>query len=273
VASVGAPPAATAAGQPRLWLSNEDGAVSFGGRVHDATARDSVLAALRGAFGADRLRGEVAVDPGVTEAVPWLAGLPAALGQLRANGLSALFDGDTVSVGGLLNEADRDRLIASLRPLFGGLQVGSLAERVTAWSAEASQRAMTALAALGPGYSARNVVEALNQSIVNFAPGSAEVPTADLSLLRAAAERMRGLPGGSVIEIGGHTDNTGDAAANLALSQRRAEAVRTVLVEAGVKPAMLVAKGYGSTRPVASNDTPEGRFRNRRIAYAVVPAA
>ena len=73
-----------------------------------------------------------------------------------------------------------------------------------------------------------------------------------------------------MIEIGGYTDNTGDPAANLQLSQQRAEAVRAALVAAGVDPSMLVAKGYGSASPVAGNDTLEGRFRNRRIEYRTV---
>ena len=73
-----------------------------------------------------------------------------------------------------------------------------------------------------------------------------------------------------MLEIAGYTDNTGDAAANVALSQHRAEAVRNVLVLAGVDPAMLVAKGYGSANPIASNDTLDGRFRNRRIEYHVL---
>ena len=73
-----------------------------------------------------------------------------------------------------------------------------------------------------------------------------------------------------MIEIGGHTDNTGDPASNMQLSMQRADAVRQVLIGYGVDPAMLTARGYGETKPVASNDTPEGRFENRRIAYTVV---
>jgi OmpA-OmpF porin, OOP family len=73
-----------------------------------------------------------------------------------------------------------------------------------------------------------------------------------------------------VLEIAGYTDNTGDAAANVTLSQQRADAVRNVLVLAGVDPSMLVAKGYGSANPIASNDTLDGRFRNRRIEYHVL---
>jgi outer membrane protein OmpA-like peptidoglycan-associated protein len=68
------------------------------------------------------------------------------------------------------------------------------------------------------------------------------------------------------IEIAGHTDNTGNDAANLLLSQKRAEAVRTYLVEHGVDRDRLIAKGYGAKLPLASNDDEkDGRELNRRI--------
>jgi OmpA-OmpF porin, OOP family len=89
-----------------------------------------------------------------------------------------------------------------------------------------------------------------------------------LDLLREAAVPLKQLPSGSMVEIGGYTDNTGDASSNLQLSQRRAEAVRDALIKAGVNPGKLVAKGFGSVNPVASNDTPDGRFQNRRIEYS-----
>lgn len=66
--------------------------------------------------------------------------------------------------------------------------------------------------------------------------------------------------------IEGHTDNVGAAASNQSLSEKRAEAVRQALVETyGVDAARLTAKGLGATKPVAPNDTPEGRQNNRRV--------
>ena len=73
----------------------------------------------------------------------------------------------------------------------------------------------------------------------------------------------------TVIEIDGHTDNTGDAASNLTLSQQRAEAVRVYLIQQGADGNMLVAKGFGDTMPIAPNETEEGKFRNRRIEFVV----
>ena len=68
------------------------------------------------------------------------------------------------------------------------------------------------------------------------------------------------------LEVGGHTDNSGSAAHNLALSQRRAAAVVAKLVkDYRVAASRLMAKGYGDARPVASNETEEGRSQNRRV--------
>jgi len=66
------------------------------------------------------------------------------------------------------------------------------------------------------------------------------------------------------IEIGGHTDNTGTVAGNQKLSQQRAEAVRIYLLSKGIKPALVVAKGYGASVPIADNATAEGKQKNRR---------
>jgi outer membrane protein OmpA-like peptidoglycan-associated protein len=67
------------------------------------------------------------------------------------------------------------------------------------------------------------------------------------------------------IEISGHTDNVGDATANMGLSERRAQAVRDYLVSQGIDGGRIQAVGYGDTLPLAPNDTDDGRQRNRRI--------
>lgn len=72
------------------------------------------------------------------------------------------------------------------------------------------------------------------------------------------------------IEIAGHTDNIGDDLVNNKLSNERAKAVKTFLESKGISPERIVAKGYGKTKPVASNANDEGRQRNRRVEFLIL---
>ena len=67
----------------------------------------------------------------------------------------------------------------------------------------------------------------------------------------------------------GHTDNVGDAAANLKLSQDRANAIKILLIAGGIDTARLSTDGYGQDRPIDTNDTEEGRAKNRRTELVV----
>ena len=72
------------------------------------------------------------------------------------------------------------------------------------------------------------------------------------------------------VEIDGHTDNTGSAAYNMNLSERRAKSVMKYFVDKGVEAGQLTTKGFGFTKPAASNDTKEGRTKNRRVELTPV---
>lgn len=72
------------------------------------------------------------------------------------------------------------------------------------------------------------------------------------------------------IEISGHTDNVGTADYNKTLSTNRAKSVYDYLVSKGINPNRLSYAGYGFTKPIASNNTPEGRALNRRTEFKIV---
>lgn len=72
------------------------------------------------------------------------------------------------------------------------------------------------------------------------------------------------------LQIGGHTDSSGSDQYNQKLSQRRADAVRTYLISKGVDASHMVAKGYGESQPISSNESPEGRADNRRVEFKLL---
>jgi len=67
------------------------------------------------------------------------------------------------------------------------------------------------------------------------------------------------------VSVEGHTDSVGSEAYNRRLSERRARAVRDYMVENGISPSRIATRGFGKSRPVASNETAEGRAQNRRV--------
>lgn len=103
-----------------------------------------------------------------------------------------------------------------------------------------------------------------------FALNSAELSPRNDALLDALAKLMKESTQVHRIEVQGHTDNTGEADFNQQLSVQRAENVRKALVQRGVDAARLTVKGLGASQPVAGNDTPEGRARNRRVELKVL---
>ncbi|MEY4608344.1 MAG: hypothetical protein RL625_561 [Gemmatimonadota bacterium] len=99
---------------------------------------------------------------------------------------------------------------------------------------------------------------------IEFDVGSDRLrPTSDAPLAAAAA--VLKAKADLTVEVEGHTDDTGADAANLTLSQRRAQAVVARLVALGVPASRLTARGYGASRPIASNASAEGKQRNRRV--------
>ena len=110
----------------------------------------------------------------------------------------------------------------------------------------------------------------LNSAHIEFDTGKATISSASQTLVKKlAGVALRCQV--AQIEISGHTDNQGEEALNLTLSKERAQTVVSALVADGVPADRLTAVGYGASKPVASNDTEEGRAQNRRIEFLVKP--
>jgi outer membrane protein OmpA-like peptidoglycan-associated protein len=113
--------------------------------------------------------------------------------------------------------------------------------------------------------------EVINKVFQNleFETGKSVIRQSSFSALDELSELLKKKPNFKLL-VDGHTDNVGKAAYNLKLSQNRANAVKKYLTEKGIDASRITAKGYGMNKPIASNKTPEGRQKNRRVEFTIV---
>jgi outer membrane protein OmpA-like peptidoglycan-associated protein len=105
---------------------------------------------------------------------------------------------------------------------------------------------------------------------ITFATDSAQIQPQFYATLNEISQTLNKYPN-TYLNIIGHTDSTGDANYNQALSERRAASVSSYFVSQGVMQQRISTQGRGETQPIASNDTPEGRQTNRRVQIEIVP--
>ncbi|MPW44446.1 OmpA family protein [Acinetobacter guerrae] len=111
--------------------------------------------------------------------------------------------------------------------------------------------------------------EALKNRIIEFESGSSILTASGQQILNEMAAALHKV-GGKKVKIIGHTDSSGDASKNLLLSQQRANAVKDYLITKNILAERLSTEGLGSNKPLANNETAEGRRKNRRIEFAVL---
>ncbi|MDA3041006.1 MAG: OmpA family protein [Actinomycetota bacterium] len=212
------------------------GAVALKGKLPDQPSFDSLVTAAKGVWGE---------------------------GNVDVSGLSiddtTTLDGARIRVTGTVDAGDTrvNDFVAAVGATFDGgvedaVQVDTGAEALA--RLEASLR------------------ERLAATPILFASGSADIDPQSDAILQQAAAAIVAAPG-IAVEIVGHTDDQGADTANQALSDARANAVLARLVELGVDPARLSARGAGEAEPVAENTTDAGRAANRRIAFEFAGAA
>ncbi|MDO5542153.1 MAG: OmpA family protein [Acinetobacter sp.] len=118
-------------------------------------------------------------------------------------------------------------------------------------------------------YEQKMLDTALKNRIIEFESGSVILTDVGQKILDEMAVAFKQV-GTKKVKIVGHTDSSGDANKNIALSQSRADAVKNYLVDKGIAATHLSTEGQGANQPVADNTTPEGRKKNRRIEFEVL---
>lgn len=229
---------------------DESGKVIASGSVPDEAARAAILGKLRELYGSQNVVDRIEVG-GVVPPPNWSENMTKLLtpnlkqvhkGQLQVSGTQLTIKGN------VSNEALRQQVVSniatSLNPTYSidnGLVVA--------------------------GGEAQNVLDkTLSNRVVEFESGAATLTPAGRAILdeMGAAIKQIGTP---KVQLIGHTDSQGNRQANVALSLARASTVRNYLIEKGIPAESLSAAGSGPDQPVASNDTVEGRAKNRRIEF------
>ncbi len=123
------------------------------------------------------------------------------------------------------------------------------------------------IALLSPFQLCTRIIDAFSrEQAILFAPASAELTAQSSDVVQGLAEKLKNCPSAKIF-VAGHTDADGPDEDNMTLSVRRAEAVVSTLIAAGVSDTRLYAIGYGETLPIASNETTAGKALNRRIVF------
>jgi OOP family OmpA-OmpF porin len=230
----------------------QPGRVVVSGTVPDEATRQAIVARMRELYGADRVVDQLGVAPLVAPPA-WnqqvLRLLDPALRQISRGQLS--IQGNVVDLKGeVANEAQRQQL----------------AHMASTRLNNPTYTVRNGLRAVGPGQDQLDA--ALAHRTIEFEPGSARLTPAGQAVLTQLIPLLMQFKGRS-FEVIGHTDGVGARSANVALSEARASSVKAFLVGQGLPEAAFSTSGVGPDRPVASNDSADGRARNRRIEFRV----
>lgn len=228
------------------------GKVVVAGVVPDEATHQAILTRTREIYGADRVVDQIGVGnfvapPNWTQNVQKLISPDlkrVSRGQLKINGNVIDLTGEVD------NEATRQQVVSQMSSQLNPTYTVRNGLRVTA----AGQEVVDA---------------ALANRIIEFEPGNSTLTTNGIQVLDQLLPVLQQLKGGK-FEVIGHTDAQGGRSHNIALSAARADAVKSYLTSRGIAAGLVQSSGVGPDRPVAGNDTAEGRARNRRIELRVM---
>ncbi|MBL7491795.1 OmpA family protein [Frankia sp. AgB1.9] len=262
---------ATRPAQP-VVLTVERGRLTVRATVPDRARRTALLDAVVDATGG-QLTSDIAVDSRAAQpAVPALAGLVTALTRAPGSHTLTLDGGHLVLTGTVANESSRTSLGAAVLTAgrVGGTRIDLDNRLVIAAAPGVPATDAPAAGTGGPqgsGGDGAALAAATSGHPVTFASDSAVLSGPDRDALDLVAAALRA--GTAPALVAGHTDSTGPASVNEALSLGRAQAAVGYLVSRGVPAERLRAVGYGASRPAADNATPAGRAANRRVEIVV----
>jgi len=245
---------------PYVFQANKDPVtvtLTMSGYVPDNNAHATIAAAAARKFFGEKVVDNLKASMGAPSR--FLNAVVPALGALSrlSTGTLVVTDREVKISGDALYEAAVPQIRASLAK-----------DSPEGWQIKTELSVKPAAAPVDPGVCQQLFSELLAKGKIRFEPGRASIDPDSAGLLDRLIEIAMRCPTAN-IDIAGHTDADGEDAFNQALSEKRAQAVTDYLVKAGLPAGRFTALGYGSSQPVASNDTDEGKAQNRRIEFLV----
>ena len=276
---------------PYVWRADKsEGGVTLTGNAPSDDVADKLAADAGSIFGSD-----AQISSSLNRALGEPVGFEAAanvgmtLLERLENGYAEIVD-NTLTVSGVarspsIKTAVEQAVVASVPPGFTGVPqitvppAAAQGELLTLGGAlnlpepepapEPEPEPEPAVAVIEPAACQLELDETLKSGQIRFATNEAVIEEESFALLDRLAEIVASCPDATV-RIEGHTDADGSEAYNQRLSERRAVAVFNYLVVAGISSSRMDAEGFGETRPIAPNNTAEGKAQNRRIQFTVV---
>jgi peptidoglycan-binding protein ArfA len=237
------------------------------GDLPDAAAKTSLLDWLRGKFGADvNLVDNLNLRAGVS--TPDVSALGKVFDAAAAGipDFSFSIDGDTLTLTGTAPSAEvRDAVESAAKAAWPNIK---LVNNIQIAPASAAPAPPATPGTPGPCAVLQDDVSALLRTPINFSTDGFVLAPASQQLLSQVADKLKSCAGAQVV-VTGYTDNSGNDAINVPLSSNRAKAVADYLVSQGLAADHVTSSGAGSAKPIASNDTPEGKAQNRRVEITV----
>lgn len=243
---------------PSLKIAFENGKYRITGTVPDEATKQQILAKAKEVYGEGNYIDELKVG-GVSKP-DWLSSalalMPFTKNGVTNGGLS--IEGKSLSlIGQVPTQADKDKIFADAVKANPNVTINNLLTI-------SGQKPMTEEQA--------KVQSKLNESlagkIIEFETGSDKLTDKGKAILDEIAPIIKDSTDN--LEVDGHTDNKGNPTSNKSLSERRAKTVVAYLTGKGIDTKRLTPKGFGQEKPIADNNTDEGRQRNRRIEFQVI---
>lgn len=263
-----------------LSIEQQDGRVLLGGRLASQASIDAVVNAAKKTYGNDNVTNDLIVS-GEVKTAKWLdasAGLLPTLAGMKTAQLK-ISDSESLLTAEVSSHGERLILVRQARKLLGKNLDAKVAVFESQESGIAQGKAAKPEVTATPEDPAikacqSNLDREMKDRKILFASNSAELKEASFPLLDriiSVLERCDKAFSENRLTIAGHTDSLGDDRYNQALSQRRADAVKTYIVNAVTDVGAISSVGYGESQPIESNDTDKGRARNRRIELKLDP--